>query len=187
MKSIKHLLSLFSPGIKSIFPNSMQRHWKLINFLMTLVSLVCAIVFNIKISNTVSNLALPALSIFTALVFTAIFTVPNQLSQKLKESELSDDEATINYLISYHNYIRRFSRQLISLVLLSLLIIVLIVICHLIDISLFLEIITGILIPLAISFVLLIVAVVSNISKMIDDNMEYSSRLIREKKDNLKN
>lgn len=185
MKLINFITSLLSPGIKSIFPKYLQNCWCYIIASISLCSLICTVIFQIKINETISNLALPALSIFTALVFTAIFTVPNQLSQKIKENENLDDEASVNYLTTYHNFIKLFSKQLVSLVLNSLFIIVLIVICQITSSDIFAQLLTGLLIPLSITFIFLIIAVVSNISKMIEDNLDYSAKIIKDKKDSL--
>lgn len=187
MKIIRIVSKLLSPGIKSIFPKRLRRYWLLIYSCIAVSSVLCAICFNLKITATISNLVLPALSIFTALVFSSIFVVPDQLLKKIQDYQQLDDEATVNYLITYHNFIKLFSRQLISLVLLSLIIILIILGSQFTSRPIFIQLLTGGLFPLTISFVLLIIAVISNISKMIDDNMDFSAEIIQKKKDNLNN
>ena len=187
MKNIRFVGKLLSPGIKSIFPNRLRRYWLLIYILIAILSVLCAICFNLKITLTISNLVLPALSIFTALVFSSIFIVPEQLLKRIQDYQQLDDEAIVNYLITYHNFIKLFSRQLISLVFLSLIIILFILCSQFTSSDIFIQLLTGGLFPLTLSFILLIIAVISNISKMIDDNIDFSAQIIQKKKDNLNN
>lgn len=187
MTTIKYVLSLLKPGILPIFPKSVKRHWKIALTILLVMLFVISEIYDLCLSQSFSNLALPALSVLTALIFTAIFTVPAQLSQKLKEYEDEDeeDEGTVNFLITYRNFIQSFSRQLISLVLLSILIIGFILLNNLVSSSILLHAICAILILGSICFFVLFVTVVINIARMIEENIRFSTKEIEKKQVNL--
>ena len=185
MTTIKYVLSLLKPGILPIFPKSVKRHWKIALTILLVMLFVISEIYDLCLSQSFSNLALPALSVLTALIFTAIFTVPAQLSQKLKEYEDEEDEGTVNFLITYRNFIQSFSRQLISLVLLSILIIGFILLNNLVSSSILLHAICAILILGSICFFVLFVTVVINIARMIEENIRFSTKEIEKKQVNL--
>lgn len=185
MNEFKNIIKLLKPGLMPILPTKLRRFWHWTLMLSAIVFFIFAEIFDIVISPTLSNLSLPALSIFTALIFTAIFTVPSQLSQKIKDYENDDDEPTVNFLISYRNFIQSFSRQLISLVLLSIIIIGLILLNDIFEISLVKHAIFAIILPLAFCFLAVLISVVRNISRMIEENISFSTEKIKEKKRDL--
>lgn len=185
MTTIKYVLSLLKPGILPIFPKSVKRHWKIALTILLVMLFVISEIYDLCLSQSFSNLALPALSVLTALIFTAIFTVPAQLSQKLKEYEDEEDEGTVNFLITYRNFIQSFSRQLTSLVLLSILIIGFILLNNLVSSSILLHAICAILILGSICFFVLFVTVVINIARMIEENIRFSTKEIEKKQVNL--
>lgn len=185
MTTIKYVLSLLKPGILPIFPKSVKRHWKIALTILLVLLFVISEIYDLCLSQSFSNLALPALSVLTALIFTAIFTVPAQLSQKLKEYEDEEDEGTINFLITYRNFIQSFSRQLISLVLLSILIIGFILLNNIVSLPILLHAICAILILGSICFFVLFVTVVINIARMIEENIRFSTKEIERKRVNL--
>lgn len=123
MKLLKSIVGLLKPGVVPIILKRFRKFWLIILLALTLIFSLVFAHLNIFLSASLINIVLPALSIFTALIFTAIFTVPSQLTQKIAEYENDDDEPTVNFLITYRNFIQTFSRQLISMVLLCLFII----------------------------------------------------------------
>lgn len=181
---MKAFFRLLMAGLRIICPKRFVKMFSWIEFCLTITSISLCLIFEIKANDKVCNLALPALSIFTALVFTAIFTVPSQLSDKLKNVDKPVDEPTINYLIRYRNFINSFSKQLISMTIISFILIVLIILMNVIDKQA--TIITGLIIPFSLNLIFLIIATVINISRMIEDNIKYSTKRIDKIKKGLK-
>lgn len=181
---MKAFFRLLIAGLRVILPKRLEKVTSWIELCLMVLSITLCLMFEIKVNDTVCNLALPALSIFTALVFTAIFTVPSQLSDKLKDVNNNVDEPTLNYLIRYRNFINSFSKQLISMTIISFVLIVLIIFVNVIVEHT--TIITGLIIPFSLNLIMLIIATVINISRMIEDNIKYSTTTIERIKNNLK-
>ncbi len=180
---MKAFVRLLMAGLRVICPIRFEKVIPLIEFCLIILSISLCQIFEIKVNDNVCNLALPALSIFTALVFTAIFTVPSQLSDKLKSVDNAVDEPTVNYLIRYRNFINSFSKQLISMTIISFILIVLIILINVVDEQV--TIITGLIISFSLNLLFLIIATVINISRMIEDNIKYSTQRIEEIKKNM--
>lgn len=185
MSSFKTILDLIKLGVTAILPNCLNKIWIIITVIISYIFFLFSCQFDIVLSESISNLALPALSIFTALIFSAIFTVPSQLSQKLKELNNETDESTINFLIRYRNFISLFSKRLISLAFISIIIIVLILLNIFLINPLFKHILCSILILLSLCFIRLIIAVIINLNQMIEENIRFSTDKIRQKKNEL--
>lgn len=186
MRWLAHLSLLIAPGIKSILPRYVEKLWGGIIILFLFASIMVCYIFGIRLSEKVCNLALPALSILTALVFSAIFTVPSQLEQRIKTYETVTDEATVNYLIRYRNFIRRFSRQLITICVSCLIIIMCIIPQSFTPLTIS-TILTGVLIPFAFELILLFFSTMINLSKLIDESISFSTELIQKKKKQMQN
>ena len=172
---MKAFFRLLMAGVRMILPKRLENATAWIELCLMILSITLCLMFEIKANDKVCNLALPALSIFTALVFTAIFTVPSQLSDKLKDIDNKVDEPTVNYLIRYRNFINSFSKQLISMTIISFILIVLIILVNVIDEHVI--IITGLIIPFSLNLIMLIIATVINISRMIEDNLNSATLL----------
>lgn len=181
MNALKNILSLLQPGISSILPKRYRKNGLIFILIITSLLSFIFIKYEIKLSSAVSNFVLPALSIFTALVFSAIFTVPSQLSQKVSEFEKEDDEPTVNFLITYRNFIQTFSRQLVSLVLISLVIIIILILNEFCNIVFICNIICALFVTFSLCFLALFVLVIRNISRMVEEHISFSTNKIKEK------
>ncbi len=98
--------------------------------LIYLLSPFIAAVFlswNIDITNVI-NTFLSCISIFTALIFTVIFTVPDKLSQRLKLLQDNLDEASRNYLTRFSNFTKLFTQQVLFITLICILLIILLLV-----------------------------------------------------------
>lgn len=185
MKLLKSIVGLLKPGVVPIIPKRFRKFWLIILLALTLIFSLVFAHLNIFLSASLINIVLPALSIFTALIFTAIFTVPSQLTQKIAEYENDDDEPTVNFLITYRNFIQTFSRQLISMVLLCLFIIMVMVLNEICGILIWKSFFTAILCSLFLCFVCLFILVIRNINRMVEEHIKFSTKKIKEKRDRL--
>lgn len=77
MKLLKSIVGLLKPGVVPIIPKRFRKFWLIILLALTLIFFLVFAHLNIFLSASLINIVLPALSIFTALIFTAIFTVPS--------------------------------------------------------------------------------------------------------------
>lgn len=85
MKILKSIVHLLKPGVVPIIPKRFRKFWLIILSVLTLIIFLLFAHLKICLSISLINIVLPALSIFTALIFTAIFTVPSELIQKIAE------------------------------------------------------------------------------------------------------
>jgi hypothetical protein len=84
-------------------------------------------VFHIKLHQSIDTL-LTVLSIFTALIFGVLFTVPDKLNLRIDKYKGRNDVGVKNYLIRFANFTQSFVQQVSFIILLSLKIIVLLII-----------------------------------------------------------
>ena len=64
----------------------------------------------VNLDNIIDTL-LSVLSIFTALIFGVLFTVPDKLSHRIEKLNQKKDNATQNYLIRFYNFTKKFVQQ----------------------------------------------------------------------------
>ena len=64
----------------------------------------------VNLDNIIDTL-LSVLSIFTALIFGVLFTVPDKLSHRIEKLNQKKDNATQNYLIRFYNFTKKFMVQ----------------------------------------------------------------------------
>lgn len=185
MKLLKSIFALLKPGVTPVIPKRFRKFWLIILSVSTLFIFLLFAHLKIYLPVSLSNIVLPALSIFTALIFTAIFTVPSQLSQKIVEYENADDEPTVNFLTAYRNFIQMFSRQLISMVLLCLFIILVMVLNEICDMLICRFFFSAISCSFSLCFICLFILVIRNISRMVEEQIKFSTKKIKEKRDRL--
>lgn len=78
-------------------------------------------------ANEIIDTLLTCLSIFTALIFIALFVVPNKLSSRINMLKEKDDDATHGYLIRFYNFTKSFVQQMSFVIVQSLTLIILLV------------------------------------------------------------
>lgn len=64
----------------------------------------------VNLDNIIDTL-LSVLSIFTALIFGVLFTVPDKLPHRIEKLNQKKDNATQNYLIRFYNFTKKFVQQ----------------------------------------------------------------------------
>lgn len=80
----------------------------------------------INLDNIIDTL-LSVLSIFTALIFGVLFTVPDKLSHRIEKLNQKKDNATQNYLIRFYNFTKKFVQQTSFIIALSIFLIILLI------------------------------------------------------------
>lgn len=78
--------------------------------------------------STIFDALLTCLSIFTALIFSVLFTVPDKLNQRIKDLQDKKDNATRGYLIRFYNFSKSFVQQISFVVILCFVLIILLII-----------------------------------------------------------
>jgi len=127
-----------------------------------------------NLKGTIDTL-LTCLSIFTTLTFSILFTVPDKLSQRIKDLQDKKDEGTHNYLIRFLNFSRSFVKQVAFIIVLCLILIILLIIQK-IDGNIFIIIINSILFTILIMYIF---TILSNIYILLIDDIDKSSHDIK--------
>lgn len=179
MKSNSNILKIIALGFQLFLPSKLKKSWGWFYFICVGLSYALFSFLKVESPKLLLEMVLPVLGIFTALIFSAIFTIPNQLSEKLKDYDDCIDEPTLNFLIRYRNYIVIFSRQLVSLVLYSVIIILLISLTALSKGVIFTRIVYSAIFPLGVVFVVLLFSTINNIYRMIEESIDYSTDKIK--------
>lgn len=133
----KQLAIIVKTGITSLFydiDGNKRTNMQFIVFLVfiPLAILVFIIWKQIKLSESIDTL-LTVLTIFTALIFGVLFTVPDKLSNRIEKYKNRKDEAIKNYLTRFYNFTKSFVEQITFIILISLVLIVLLVILKITD------------------------------------------------------
>ena len=129
----KQLLIILKTGITSLFydiDGNKRTNMQFIIFLLFIPLAVFVFIIwkQIKLSESIDTL-LTVLTIFTALIFGVLFTVPDKLSQRIEKYKNRKDEAIKNYLTRFYNFTKSFIEQITFIILISIVLIVLLIIC----------------------------------------------------------
>ena len=121
-------------------------------------------------TNSIIDTLLTCLSIFTALIFSVIFTVPDKLSKRISDLQNRNNEETHNYLIRFYNFSKLFVQQIAFVIVLCLLLISLLVLQKISNIE-FVKFINSILFIVLIMYIL---QILSNIYILLNDDIDNS-------------
>lgn len=124
------IIRIIKDGISSLFYNidGNKNSKNKIYILFMGIPLVIAIYFRNEDMSSIIDDLLSCLSIFTALIFSVLFIVPDKLSQRIKDYQEKRNEGTHNYLTRYLNFSRIFIKQLSFIIVLCIVLIVLLII-----------------------------------------------------------
>ena len=100
---------------------------KIIIFFVIIPIIFSLISLKLDKANEIIDTLLACLSIFTALIFTVLFVVPDKLSSRINMLKEKDDDATHGYLIRFYNFTKSFVQQMSFVIVLSLTLIILVV------------------------------------------------------------
>ena len=122
---------------------------------------------------------LTILSIFTALIFGVLFTVPDKLSQRIERLNKSlTDNDTKNYLIRFSNFTKGFVQQISFVIVLSISSIIFLISHKLCDNFYLQLILTAVNVILFYYLIMYILIILSNIYTLLMDDIEISNKNI---------
>lgn len=118
---------------------------------------------------------LTCLSIFTALIFTVLFIVPDKLTDRIKILKEKDDDATHDYLIRFYNFTKSFVKQISFVIVLSLALIILLIMQKLYTC----DILTFINSSLFVTLIFYVLIILSNMYILLMDDIERNGNEIK--------
>lgn len=119
---------------------------------------------------------LTVLSIFTALIFGVLFTVPDKLSQRIEKFKNKTDSSTKNYLIRFTNFTRSFIQQIAFIIIVSIVLIILLVFLKVVTNDVMKLVLTTISSILFYNLLMYILSTLSNIYILLMDDIDMSER-----------
>lgn len=125
----------------------------------------------VKLDNIIDTL-LSVLSIFTALIFGVLFTVPDKLSHRIENLNQKKDNATQNYLIRFYNFTKKFVQQTSFIIALSIFLIILLVFLKVIDNNVVKLILTAINCSLFYILIMYVLSILANIYILLMDDIK---------------
>ena len=126
-------------------------------------------------ANEIIDTLLTCLSIFTALIFTALFIVPDKLSGRIDMLKEKDDDATHGYLVRFYNFTKSFVQQMSFIIVQSLILIILLIAQKLYPC----DILTFVNSALFVVLILYILTILSNMYILLMDDIHRNGEEIR--------
>lgn len=138
---------------------------------------ICVITIwkEISLGNIIDTL-LTVLSIFTALIFGVLFTVPDKLSQRMERFKGKIDNSTKNYLIRFSNFTRSFVQQITFIIVISIVLIIFLVFLKIITDNIIKLVLTIMSLVLFYDLILYILVTLSNIYILLMDDIDMSEK-----------
>lgn len=95
--------------------------------ILFIIPLIVAIYFKNRDIKDIIDILINCLSILTVLIFSALFIVPDKLSQRIKCLQEKRDDSKNNYLIRFLNFSKIFVKQVSFIIVLCMVLIVLLI------------------------------------------------------------
>lgn len=114
---IKNIGKIFSHVFKSY-----KEYWFIL-FLLPIIIAGILVYFEVFIVKGMASNLLTALSLFTAMMFSMIFILPEKYSKRMIQYQGIIDEEVVNYLNRYKRFVENFISRIAYVTLLSVLII----------------------------------------------------------------
>lgn len=177
----KQIYRIIKDGIKSLLydidGNKRSKFQVYLGFIFVPI-VICIITFWKEISlGDIIDTLLTILSIFTALIFGVLFTVPDKLSQRIERFKNKTDNSTKNYLIRFSNFTRSFVQQITFIIVISIALIILLVIQKVITDNNTMKLaLTSINLILFYDLVMYILVTLSNIYTLLMDDIDISEK-----------
>lgn len=177
----KQIYRIIKDGIKSLLydidgnkkPSKLQLYFGFV----FIPILICVFTYWKEISlDDIIDTLLTVLSIFTALIFGVLFTVPDKLSQRIERFKNKTDNSTKNYLIRFSNFTRYFVQQITFIIVISLALIVFLVFQKVVVDKTIKFILTAICLVLFYDLIMYILVTLSNIYTLLMDDIDMSER-----------
>ena len=139
--------------------------------------IICVIIIWKEISfRDIIDTLLTVLSIFTALIFSVLFSVPDKLSQRIERLKNKTDNSTKNYLIRFINFTRSFVQQISFIIVICIVLIILLVFLKAITNNIIILILTTISLVLFITSFFGILIILSNIYTLLMDDIDINEK-----------
>lgn len=176
----KQIYRIIKDGIKSqlydIDGNRRSKFQVYLGFIFVPI-VICIITVwkEINLEDIIDTL-LTVLSIFTALIFGVLFTVPDKLSQRIERFKNKTDNSTKNYLIRFSNFTRSFVQQITFIIVISIALIILLVFQKVVTDNIIKLTLTTISLVLFYDLVMYILVTLSNIYTLLMDDIDMSEK-----------
>lgn len=107
------IIRIINNGVTSLFCNIDGEKNSIFKICISfiIIPLIVAIYFKNRDMKNIIDILINCLSIFTALIFSALFIVPDKLSQRIKYLQEKRDDSKNNYLIRFLNFSKIFVKQ----------------------------------------------------------------------------
>lgn len=172
------ITKIIREGIESLLYNidghKRNRLGIMVYFVIIPLSIASYVIIKDIDTNSIIDTLLTCLSIFTALIFSVIFTVPDKLSKRISDLQNRKNEDTYNYLIRFYNFSKLFVQQIAFVIVLCLLLISLLLVQKISNIE-FVKFINSILFIVLIMYIL---QILSNIYILLNDDIDNSGNNI---------
>lgn len=171
------IIRIINNGITSLFCNIDGEKNSIFKICISfiIIPLIVAIYFKNRDIKNIIDILINCLSIFTALIFSALFIVPDKLSQRIKYLQEKRDDSKNNYLIRFLNFSKIFVKQVSFIIVLCMVLIVLLILQKIQTCSI-LVFANSFLFTVLIMYLLLIL---SNIYILLMDDIDKSAKDIK--------
>lgn len=172
----KQIFRIIKDGIKSLLydidGNRRSMFQIYIGFVFVPI-IICLISVWLKVSLVdLIDTLLSVLSIFTALIFGVLFTVPDKLAQRIKHLNGKKDTSIKNYLIRFSNFTRLFVQQITFIIILCIILIIILVVIKILSDNIAKTILTVASIVLFYNLIMYILITLSNIYTLLMDDID---------------
>ena len=170
------IIRIINNGVTSFFYNIDGEKNSIFKICISfIIPLIVAIYFKNRDMTNIIDILINCLSIFTALIFSALFIVPDKLSQRIKYLQEKRDDSKNNYLIRFLNFSKIFVKQVSFIIVLCMVLIVLLILQKIQTCSI-LVFANSFLFTVLIMYLLLIL---SNIYILLMDDIDKSAKDIK--------
>ena len=171
------IIRIINNGVTSFFYNIDGEKNSIFKICISfiIIPLIVAIYFKNRDMKNIIDILINCLSIFTALIFSALFIVPDKLSQRIKYLQEKRDDSKNNYLIRFLNFSKIFVKQVSFIIVLCMVLIVLLILQKIQTCSI-LVFANSFLFTVLIMYLLLIL---SNIYILLMDDIDKSAKDIK--------
>ena len=139
--------------------------------------IICAITIWKEISfKDIIDTLLTVLSIFTALIFNVLFSVPDKLSQRIEKLKNKTDNSTKNYLVRFINFTRSFIQQISFIIVICIVLIILLVFLKVTTDNIIILILTTISSVLFYDLIMYILMILSNIYTLLMNDIDINEK-----------
>lgn len=176
----KQIYRIIKGGIESLLydidGNKRSKFQVYLGFIFVPI-IICTITVwkDISLKDIIDTL-LTVLSIFTALIFGVLFTVPDKLSQRIERYRNKADNSTKNYLIRFCNFTRCFVQQITFIIVISIALIILLVFLKVVTNNIITLTLTTISLILFYDLIMYILITLSNIYMLLMDDIDMSKK-----------